>query len=399
MQQTNQHQQSPRPRSKQVQAVATPIGKKAAEYAGPSFNHSPAPANLPPPPFLSRSSSQQKEVQQPLNGGASLPVVDLSPLSFLFSAKQKEDSLRQISLDRPPALGYQYGSSHGLTTAATPAQQPRSGLFNMEGADAPLVSQIEMRAASNRAVVAREAQPKMPSSPWAPMEKPRAVNILEPQVGEPKTPTKPAEIEAKDGSSSSSSKPRSRNVDGKPDGSTDRSKAKRASVEGVARKKKQQQQQPSKSGAPSTTPKTPIKVVPRTILKRESRDGQADESCPQQHQSIPQSSAAPRQTATSTFKPLRKKAVTTTTTTTTDAYPPADFESEEDLRLQAANLMSILKLPTPSPGTASPASRHYGGGGGGGGGNASGGNGNSAQASTDPSAIESDIRRLLKLGA
>lgn len=57
--------QSPRVKNRQAPSFATPTTKKALEYAGPSFNHSPAPANLPPPPFLSKLVSQSSLSDSP----------------------------------------------------------------------------------------------------------------------------------------------------------------------------------------------------------------------------------------------------------------------------------------------------------------------------------------------
>ena len=54
--------------AKQKAGLATPVSSK--HYAAPKFHHSPAPASLPPPPFLKDSSS--------------------SPLGFLFAAKDRE---------------------------------------------------------------------------------------------------------------------------------------------------------------------------------------------------------------------------------------------------------------------------------------------------------------------
>ncbi|CCG83530.1 protein of unknown function [Taphrina deformans PYCC 5710] len=380
MQQQTQQNKSPRARSKQIQAVATPISKKAAEYAGPTFHHSPAPANLPPPPFLARSISQQKDsLANSTSGSApsSLPV-ESSPLSFLFSAMQKEESLQRYQSESPPVLGFQSNLSATNVVKTDHNIPARSGLFNMDGEDAALPAtrkDSRRTAAVSQPATANTTAPR--KSPWAPTEKPRAVSIPEQEsshkqeevsaktAGFPTSATKRTVgdksrlFDAQDGVGSSTNRHNPNSVKGG-----------RSSTE-TPRKKKAHRNTSATSQA--TTPQSVSKVTPKKILKREVVDPQPG-PCPSEPKSV-----TPRETASSTFVPLKK-----TRAPTPQKTAKREVESEDDLRQQAAHLMSILHLPTPSPRDNSPA-RSY--------------TTTSNAQTSDPSMIESDLRRLLKLGA
>lgn len=136
-----------RPRSKEQRssAIATPNktakhsnyeGELFNHYAGPTFHHSPAPANLPPPPFLSRSMPAHKV--NDFGGRASLPT-EQSPLHFLFS-KSRDETINELRSHPPPSLDFgiypserESGSESAQDgvfvldngTSTTPSRKPR----------------------------------------------------------------------------------------------------------------------------------------------------------------------------------------------------------------------------------------------------------------------------------
>lgn len=368
--QQQSYKQSPRPRSKQqTQASSTPISKRAVEYAGPSFNHSPAPCNLPPPPFLSKSvpAREPASFQHRLATEA-----ESSPLSFLFSAKEKEDSLKHLQTQRPPTIGYNRTDSGRVMSAAqttnltTDAESDESfnGLAPGRSSVQTPIQNSSSSAPSNRHSFPKtENRPK--KSPWASIEIPKAINISD--RSSDILDTRPMTTESighshlrKEGEFCTKSSESVKTAI-KP----------KKSISDINRKKK----------STKSTPAQPAKAVPRMILKREPEALATNPISSAQH-----SQQSHRESSASSFKPLKRKSSLGRDLPATSGHLPRD--AEEELRIQAANLMSILHLQpvrgaiTETRGS-SPSSHNFA---------PHSGEQNSLR-------IETDLRRLLRLGA
>lgn len=370
--QQSQHKQSPRPKGKSSQAVSTPIGKKSVEYAGPSFNHSPAPANLPPPPFLSKSLPQRSSSSF---GGRVSPPVGASPLSFLFDAKQKEEELRDLGGSRPPSLNYQATTRRSELSGL--AVQSRHALVDLEGEEND--SSIESRADTKSrpsSKIPYNTSPAPRKSPWAAVEKPKSIDLLDPtsqmdQVSAPRSVRQKATISSSPAAVKREGLDRVASAEQISTHSTKtNTKGKKVNVE-TPRKRKN-----PKNGTTTenTTPKQSTPVTPKMILKRDPNDSPAAPRTSQTESRSTRVAASP-----STFKPLKKVPAAA-------AASPVRVEGqteEEDLRQQAANLMAILQLK-PSSSTNQEGSAH--------------GTSQNEGPKNNESSFESDLRRMLQLG-
>lgn len=360
------HRKSPRPKPKQQQilATSTPV-KRAVEYAGPSFNHSPAPSSLPPPPFLVKSAPRRDPAA--LFALAS-PEPEPSPLSFLFTAKDKEDALKKLQVDRPPPLAYapvtQAVPETSLANATQPELQRRASALLWDPQEhASLKSQMRLEnTAQQYPSPSTFFDSSLKRSPWATVDKPKAINLND-NIAQAKDTRPPAPVRS---DKDAAPKPPPSKKAAAPNLS-DRKiiKPKKSNGE-LLRKKRNSREGP----APS--------VQPIQILKRQQADHSPEPSAkaPVETKVQPQ-----RETSANTFKPLRRRSPSNR-----DAHSSAATlkESEEELRQQAVNLMAILQIhspadarsPAPSRERFVPETRDY-----------------------NPSRIESDLRRMLQLGA
>lgn len=302
---------SPRPKTKpQIQASATPV-RRAMEYAGPSFNHSPAPSTLPPPPFLSKSAPRRETLVQ---FNQDTPEVDSSPLGFLFSAKAKEDALKKMQTERPPALNYASTSQ-----PQGPSPEPDHLHNNVKAS-----------------IDSSKALPK--KSAWAPLEKPRKFDISA-------NVDSALSIAQTQGDRTIASKRFSPRNTADPNFADKQTIKAKKSNNDLTRKKRHSKDSPVKT------------TTPKTILKRE----QNQELPTTADEAIQPKSQSSKTTPANTFKPLRRKSPSDGKAV---HIANAKRESEEELRSQAANLMAILRLQPPASPTStrksSPALGHYG---------------------------------------
>ena len=297
-------------KQKQAQTVATPLSK---HYAAPKFHHSPAPASLPPPPFLSKSLPQRDASSFPTHVAS---YTESSPLGFLFSAKDREESLSRLRSESPPIMTYRHTPQPGAVISI-------DDLFS---------SAATKRSSTPTILEQPKPQPEpKPKPAWGAVQKPEALPLHEIAATTPKkgyhrkTQSSPVleTIMQPKRSSPEKKEPRA-NAGERP---KSKGKVTPADVNKKTRKTK--------------APPAPVTITPKSILKRETPQEQTRTTTTQSPTS------APRPVRASAYTPLRPKA-------TDSPRSFASFDSnEDDLRRQAVQLMDLLKVQ-PSSRDSSP---------------------------------------------
>lgn len=331
--------QSPRVKNKQAPLVATPISKKALEYAGPSFNHSPAPAKLPPPPFLSKLVTQNS----PSNSSWKHGLNPEESSDRLFNAESAIDLQHDGSIGRPPSSG------HALEGTKTEHKEAKT--VACDSRNPAIISHWTVLGES-----CEPGQLVMPSTPPAQ----KVVDQAHQKKSNPWTIEKKeipqAQVSTSNGQSSLQS-----------------TASTRKSLSHDPRRKK------SKANKPSSTAES----VPRAILKRPTSVSAVQSPLADTHSRPPQGT---RIKSESPYTPLHRQVPISKFCSLNDeealSNAQAQAQEEESLRLQTSQLMSLLEIrPENERSSQDTEGRSEG------------------NESTSKDGIEADLRRLLRLGA
>lgn len=371
----------------QAQAIATPISK---HYAAPKFHHSPAPASLPPPPFLSKlfsskdGSTEKNDVSAPVLA----PASESSPLGFLFTAKERETSLLNLQSERPPRMdSIGTAARHGSNTLPKGPSLSISDLFKMNEAEKSkgvVPHPLRISSPLEDAVL---QTPELPVT-----NKPQSVWANRPQVDSAKATasnrsaiTEPEHSKQTPPTQAMTPRPSAKKkqlFDAKADTFVDAKDLEKSKIKTKPTQVSSESHKKSKKvvNTKKLLTTSPQPITPRMILKRESVSLGRNST---EEQKGKEDKNTHRESGSSSFKALKKRVQPSTLYTGVHKELPLE-DSEEDLRRQASHLMDLLKLQSATPSRESSPAQHTL---------------KQPQQTDSPSEVENDLRRLLRLSA